>query len=71
MQHLLYTHMHAPTEGCWLPGLKTDLMQLCRERPRLYFVCVCTYVCACLLGIHGVAGNPGAGSPARGQVGQN
>lgn len=43
--------MHAQTEEGWLPGLKTDLIQLCRERPCLYFVCVCTYVCvyACLV----------------------
>ncbi len=43
--------MHAQTEEGWLPGLKTDLIQLCRERPSLYFLCVCPYVCvyACLV----------------------
>lgn len=43
--------MRAQTEGCWLPGLKIDLIQLCRLRLGLYFVCVCMNVCvyACLV----------------------
>lgn len=69
--HLLYTYMHAQTEEGWLPGSKTDLIQLCRETQLVFRVCMYVCVCVCLLGIHGVAGKFGAGSPARGQVGQN
>lgn len=41
--------MHVQTDERWLPGLKTDLIQLCRERPSLYFVCVCVCMYACLV----------------------